>query len=118
MRLRWSGAARLACVDARGQTTTEYALILAALAMMLLVGILVFAGHLDDVFHRSAPDAPALQTPSAAECDPHYVGACIPPPPPDLDCADLAALGITGVVRVVGGDPQGLDPDRNGVACD
>jgi Flp pilus assembly pilin Flp len=118
MRLRWSRATRRLFADARAQTTTEYALVLAGLAAILLIGILVFAGHVGALFHRSAPDAPALQAPSAADCDPHYVGACIPSPPPDLDCSDLAAFGITGVVRVVGGDPQGLDPDGDGIACD
>jgi Flp pilus assembly pilin Flp len=104
-------------VDQGGQTTVEYALILAGLVLVLLVGILVFAGHLGNVFHRSAPQAPVLRPPGVA-CDPHYAGACIPPPPPKLTCADLRAMGITGVVRVVGGDPHGLDPDGDGIACD
>jgi hypothetical protein len=62
---------------------------------------------------------PAFRPPaSQASCDSHYVGGCVPSPPPKLDCAELKAFGITGVIHVVGGDPQGLDPDHDGIACD
>lgn len=47
-------------------------------------------------------------------CDPAYVGVCIPPPPPDLDCADVPERGF----RVVGADPHRLDRDRDGIACE
>lgn len=50
-------------------------------------------------------------------CDPSYVGACIPPPPPDLDCADIEAMGIAPV-RVVGEDPHRLDGDHDGLGCE
>lgn len=108
-----------ALADPSGQTLTEYALILAGIAALILLGILVYAGHLGDAFHKSTPDQPALRPPtSGAPCDSHYVGACIPPPPPRLDCAELRALGITGRIGVVGSDPLGLDPDGDGIACD
>jgi micrococcal nuclease len=51
-------------------------------------------------------------------CDPSYVGACIPPPPPDLDCSDLRARGIPLPVRVVGPDPHHLDGDHDGLGCE
>ena len=38
---------------------------------------------------------------------------CIPPYPPDLDCADVA-----GPITVTGLDPHGLDADGDGVACE
>lgn len=50
--------------------------------------------------------------PASGACDPAYVGACVPPPPPDLDCADIA-----GEVRVVGPDRHRLDGDGDGLAC-
>lgn len=55
--------------------------------------------------------------PSGGTCDPSYIGVCIPPPPPDLDCGDLGALDVARPVRVVGRDPHGLDGDRDGVGC-
>ena len=51
-------------------------------------------------------------------CDPNYSGACVPPYPPDLDCADLRRLGIRLPVRVVGQDPHRLDGDRDGLGCE
>lgn len=48
-------------------------------------------------------------------CHASYPDFCIPPPPPDLDCAD-----ITGrkPLRVVGADPHRLDGDDDGLACE
>ena len=49
---------------------------------------------------------------AAGDCLPQYVGACVPPSPPDLDCKD-----ITGPIRVVGVDVHKLDRDGDGWAC-
>ncbi len=38
---------------------------------------------------------------------------CIPPYPPDLDCADVG-----GPIAVTGSDPHGLDRDGDGIACE
>jgi len=35
---------------------------------------------------------PAHLTP-AGQCDPNYAGGCVPPAPPDLDCADIRRSG-------------------------
>jgi micrococcal nuclease len=62
---------------------------------------------------------PPKTTPFASgACDPDYAGACVPPPPPDLDCADLRALGLKLPVRVVGSDPHHLDGDHDGWGCE
>jgi micrococcal nuclease len=62
---------------------------------------------------------PPKTTPFATSaCDPDYSGACVPPPPPDLDCADLRALGLALPVRVVGSDPHHLDGDHDGYGCE
>jgi endonuclease YncB( thermonuclease family) len=45
------------------------------------------------------------------KCAPGY-DPCIPPFPPDLDCAD-----VNGPVEVTGPDPHGLDGDGDGTAC-
>jgi endonuclease YncB( thermonuclease family) len=75
---------------------------------------------------RLNPDA-AIETgrsglPPAAggggKCDPNYSGGCVPPYPPDLDCADLRALGIPLPVRVVGQDPHRLDGDGDRLGCE
>jgi len=54
---------------------------------------------------------------TAGRCDPNYAGGCVPPYPPDLDCADIRALGIAPV-RVVGDDPHRLDGDHDGWGCE
>lgn len=45
-------------------------------------------------------------------CAPGY-SPCLPPYPPDVDCAD-----VNGPVTVTGSDPHGLDADHDGVACE
>jgi hypothetical protein len=51
------------------------------------------------------------QQEEAASCAPGY-SPCLPPYPPDIDCADTG-----GEVSVSGSDPHGLDADNDGVAC-
>lgn len=64
--------------------------------------IVLLAGH---------PDAIAQESP---ECSNAYHGVCIPPPPPDLDCADLPFTDFRTLPR----DPHGLDPDGDGFGCE
>jgi len=47
-------------------------------------------------------------------CDPSYPTVCIPPPPPDLDCADIPYRRFT----VVGSDPHRFDGDHDGIGCE
>ena len=52
--------------------------------------------------------------PGAMRCDSSYPSVCIPSPPPDLDCADVAARRF----RVVAPDPHRFDGDGDGVGCE
>jgi micrococcal nuclease len=65
---------------------------------------------------QSAPPRP-VAAPASGNCDPNYAGGCVPPAPPDLDCADIRARGIAPV-RVVGADPHRLDGDADGWGCE
>jgi hypothetical protein len=47
-------------------------------------------------------------------CDPAYPTVCIPPPPPDLDCADIAFRRFI----VLAPDPHRFDGDHNGIGCE
>ncbi len=47
-------------------------------------------------------------------CDPSYPTVCIPPPPPDLDCADIGYRRFP----VLPPDPHQLDGDHNGIGCE
>ena len=47
-------------------------------------------------------------------CDPAYPDACIPPPPPDLDCSDIDDRRFT----VLPPDPHNFDGDHNGTGCE
>jgi hypothetical protein len=47
-------------------------------------------------------------------CDPSYPGVCIPPPPPDLDCADVPFRNFA----VKPPDPHNFDSDGDGVGCE
>lgn len=54
-------------------------------------------------------------TPSpGTRCDRNYAGACIPPPPPDLDCSQITARRF----RIVGTDVHRFDRDGDGIACE
>jgi endonuclease YncB( thermonuclease family) len=61
------------------------------------------------------PRVPPIPVPG--NCDPNYSGGCVPPYPPDVDCADIRALGIAPV-RVIGSDPHRLDGDNDGYGCE
>lgn len=56
------------------------------------------------------PQAPAR----GGRCDPAYPDACIPPPPPDLDCGDIPYRNF----RVLPPDPHRFDRDKDGIGCE
>lgn len=53
-------------------------------------------------------------------CHPSYPDFCIAPPPPDLDCGDIAGNRKPFRVRhdVANADPHRFDRDRDGRACE
>jgi endonuclease YncB( thermonuclease family) len=52
------------------------------------------------------------------ECDPSYPTVCIPPPPPEINCADIAPIKSFPVRRdVANPDPHHLDGNGDGIAC-
>jgi hypothetical protein len=48
------------------------------------------------------------------DCDSSYPDFCIPPPPPDLDCADVNGRNFT----VLPPDPHGFDREGDGLGCE
>jgi micrococcal nuclease len=62
------------------------------------------------------PPPPVQSNPprSGGNCDPSYPGMCIPPYPPDLDCAEVDFTSFA----VVPPDPHGFDGDADGVGCE
>ncbi len=52
--------------------------------------------------------------PSRTGCDAAYPDVCVPPPTPDLDCADVAFRRF----RVLPPDPHRFDVDGNGLGCE
>jgi micrococcal nuclease len=66
-----------------------------------------------DSIWRSCNTAAPVAAPSG-RCDPSYPGVCIPPPPPDLDCADVPYRNF----RVIPPDPHRFDGDHDGVGCE
>jgi micrococcal nuclease len=61
-----------------------------------------------------ADGAPTTDGGAVGGCDVSYPDVCVPPPPPDLDCGDIAFSRF----RVVGADPHRFDGDRDGVGCE
>ncbi|NJO83313.1 MAG: thermonuclease family protein [Blastochloris sp.] len=54
----------------------------------------------------------------AGNCDPAYVGVCIPPPPPDLNCPDIREDYGCSIEVVISPDPHGIDRDGDGIGCE
>ena len=61
-----------------------------------------------------AASRPQPGSSGGGRCDASYPDYCVPPPPPDLDCADVPRKGF----RVVGADPHRFDGDRDGIGCE
>jgi hypothetical protein len=51
-------------------------------------------------------------------CSDSYPDLCIPPPPPSLHCADIAYNNFQVIYAVANPDPQGFDPDHDGIGCE
>jgi micrococcal nuclease len=60
------------------------------------------------------PSPEPTTEPGGGACDPSYPDVCIPPYPPDLDCADV---GVS-YFEVTGDDPHGFDGDGDGIGCE
>jgi hypothetical protein len=57
---------------------------------------------------------PTTPAPPKGNCDPSYPTVCIPPPPPDLNCADVPYTNF----KVVPPDPHHFDGDKDGIGCE
>jgi hypothetical protein len=74
-------------------------------------GCTAYAAGLQARREQEALEQQQQQEEEASSCAPGY-SPCLPPYPPDIDCADTG-----GEVSVSGSDPHGLDADNDGVAC-
>jgi len=57
---------------------------------------------------------PPQSVETAFDCEPSYPTICLPPPPPGLNCSDVAHRRF----EVLSPDPHRLDGDRDGVGCE
>jgi micrococcal nuclease len=62
----------------------------------------------------TAPRSSQPRPVAAGRCDPSYPTVCIPPPPPDLDCADIPYRSF----RVRPSDPHHFDGSGDGLGCE
>lgn len=67
-----------------------------------------------DTTQPATPPAPPAEVAPRPGCDPSYPSVCIPPSPPDLDCADVPYRRFA----VVGADPHRFDSDHDGIGCE
>lgn len=59
-------------------------------------------------------DAEPGPAPPNGNCDGSYPDVCIPPPPPDLDCPEIAHRNF----RVLPPDPHRFDGNKDGFGCE
>jgi hypothetical protein len=64
------------------------------------------------------PPAPPPPPPAGGNCALSYPTVCITPPPPDLNCADIAFINFTVLWTVAAPDPHRFDGDRDGIGCE
>jgi Flp pilus assembly pilin Flp len=105
-----------------GAALTEYELLIALGALLVVAAMLFFAGNVDTVIRGAGESTaetsrPAFTPPVPGQCDASYQGVCVPSPPPELTCADLVSMGIPVPITVVGNDPHALDENGDGLAC-
>jgi hypothetical protein len=65
-----------------------------------------------------APAPAPPPPPSGGSCVASYPTLCIPPPPPDLNCADIPYHNFTVRWDVPDPDPHHFDGNRDGVGCE
>jgi uncharacterized repeat protein (TIGR01451 family) len=66
---------------------------------------------------RPPPPPPGAPPAPAGTCHRSYPDVCIPPPPPDLDCADIPYRNFSVLRDPPNPDPHILDRNEDGVAC-
>ncbi len=62
----------------------------------------------------NTPYIPVSGDEENGNCDPSYLGVCIPPPPPDLDCGEIPYRRF----QVLSPDPHYFDRDGDGIGCE
>ena len=67
-----------------------------------------------DAAPEAEPTSPPAASVPGSGCDPAYPDVCIPPPPPDLDCGDVAFRRF----KVLPADPHRFDLDFDGIGCE
>ena len=66
----------------------------------------------------TTPPRTTTTTSPAANCAPSYPTVCIPPPPPDLNCADIPYRNFPVRYDVPDPDPHHFDGDHDGIGCE
>jgi micrococcal nuclease len=66
----------------------------------------------------SGQPRPIVTPPSRGNCEASYPDVCIPPPPPDLDCGQIAFKRFRVVYTTPSPDPHRFDGDRDGIGCE
>ena len=88
---------------------------LAALSIFLLAACAQGGSSPSSSFIAPSSAQPATaQVRGGGNCNPSYPTVCIPPPPPDLDCGDLAFSNF----EVLAPGPHNFDSDGDGIGCE
>ena len=86
----------------------------AAVAVAMLAAVALVEARAGDVAPAAfVPFVVGNRPPS--ECSPAYPTICLLPPPPDINCPQLAPMVN---IPTLPPDPHGLDADHDGIGCE
>ena len=66
------------------------------------------------MYHQNVLATSSEANENSENCDASYPDVCIAPPPPVLDCGDIADKDFTVVLP----DPHGFDREGDGIGCE
>ena len=81
---------------------------------MSVPALLLFVAMVLLLISLGASPASSREPAPQASCLPSYPNFCIRPPPPDLDCPDIARKRF----RVLPPDPHRFDRDEDVIGCE
>jgi uncharacterized repeat protein (TIGR01451 family) len=104
---------------AAGASVTATVVVRASAAGSLVASVSAASLTQDpDTANNAVSVTTTVTSPPRGNCAASYPDVCIPPPPPDLDCAQIPYRNFRVIYTVPDPDPHRFDGDRDGIGCE